>query len=1624
MSLQVNTTTKRAPSSAPKPKITLENIQHGIKQLYPPEDDKAIVSDVDIVLVPGLGAHPQDSWKSNKNDFNWTSDKDGLARDFPKARVLLYMYESAWTGPLKVKQFMSNIASTLLQGLNSKRDHCPRRPIVFIGHSMGGLVIAKAITIADARHDLYPVMFETIAGCLFFGTPFGGAAAAAAAHMFSQIGNFFDVTEPSKLLDLMKPDDEALRELKDDLVRLAGKLNPKIDLFCFYETHETDFTKLAGLPSFFRPMIPKKIAEFVTRGSATLTGVDQMGLAAIHRDLVKFDSFKDERYQLIRSPVKKIVHSAQLVVKNRLNATRGIDWVIIKDIVAVLDSAQVQKKRKLMAQAYAPSSWVPNEKDYVEWLAKNVDQSELVGEARDDCLWIRGPEGRGKTSATMAALQDIEAMINQEQESSSGQAPLLLAFFFCDRVADYSTAEDVLRSLVTQLINQQGSLAPYAKQFAAKKDEKNNKQPKVKLTVENLWQSLLDMLTDEFIGRRVYFVINNVHLLSEDVDSTSKFLGFIHAELQGMNSGTDRHVQLRWLFTSRDADNIGTALNVNGVRIIDLEDEKYGDQVQLELRKHAQTKIAILRNEKEYNKALAYFATSLIGRRAQNTQWIDITCLQLEELPKAETDLRVRRVLEEVPQELAALLDRAWKQIFDSNAEDIDEIKEMLRTLVLTYEDPTIEELGVLAGLCANDEEKEKLKQLVKKCKPLLTIGQTSKMENKVSFLNVAVKAHLLENGKKLLGLSKEATKWQHGVLALRSFSHLSERFDFPETVTVTAPANAVENSTPDKTMHAGEDSGESSDSENESDSASESDAGKSNALATEQIGGDQDSYDWAEDESDWSDDSSVEETDPEAELLKDKALAYTVKHWLHHASKATLEIAEDLSLDESFWKRESLIRRRWLCEHTRLTGTFSDFDRTNLTALHVAAAIGFTALVVALMRNGHQDERDLHDSMVNTPLHFAAYFGRPNIVEELLKKGAAVDDGAAEMAQTPLSMAASSGQVRVMEILMRWGADPNTTDEDEGPVVSLAITSGNRDAVKLLVEHGVTLSLPPSTAEDEERTYFTPLGTAASNSDYPMFEYLVDTYADKLQAEDYNEALSEAASSGRVEVFSRLLKVEYPQDILQKALEEAAEELNWEIVKLLLAHQPGLDCGASFYNAATRVDQQDAVLETIWQYTNGGISTEVLSSSLYTATDLEKESTVKLLLEKFHANPDATGLDYGNALTAAAYDGTLSIVQALLDAGADINSPNGWALQTAAAEGHKDVVEELLRRGADPNACTTNERFPPGTALQAACEAGKADIVELLLAHQADPNQRPRPDTCPIIAASARGEEGMLERLVQAKVDVNVLGVASNSPTQSTPLINAAAYMQLKSLQLLLDAGADINLADSDNDTALMAAARRGDGACVEFLLDNGADVMPVNNNHENALQMAMNSADPTCMKLLVDHVSDILAAIKQAVDSGNEAVSGVIRDVAKAHIRDKPHGKEKESRVVEEEGDGKAGEQEKEQEEHKEEPPQVQVHDEAVAAQDRDPNVAELQGTLKSMTLSSDLPREDEQASAGASRPKSGSSFSFKRFFRGRNKTLQSSESEDDENDRDEDGGDSGGEDDSNDGQSEDSD
>ena len=58
------------------------------------------------------------------------------------------------------------------------------------------------------------------------------------------------------------------------------------------------------------------------------------------------------------------------------------------------------------------------------------------------------------------------------------------------------------------------------------------------------------------------------------------------------------------------------------------------------------------------------------------------------------------------------------------------------------------------------------------------------------------------------------------------------------------------------------------------------------------------------------------------------------------------------------------------------------------------------------------------------------------------------------------------------------------------------------------------------------------------------------------------------------------------------------------------------------------------------------------------------------------------------------------------------------------------------------------------------------------------------------------------------------------------TPLIAAVERKDQKSVQLLIDAGADMNSKNPDGNTALIFAAKKGDKESVQILTEAGAKV------------------------------------------------------------------------------------------------------------------------------------------------------------------------------------------------------
>lgn len=261
---------------------------------------------------------------------------------------------------------------------------------------------------------------------------------------------------------------------------------------------------------------------------------------------------------------------------------------------------------------------------------------------------------------------------------------------------------------------------------------------------------------------------------------------------------------------------------------------------------------------------------------------------------------------------------------------------------MIAFEEPTEFELAVLTGSANDAEHRARLHGLIGECRPLLSV-YTVDNTNRVSFLTSKVKEHLTKNAERLLGLSKEETDRQHGVLALRCFSHVMRCF---------------ETSKPTKTSLAEDDLATFAEEDDGSTEASTGIQTITDAISIRSTD--------VEAESDykfevWSDD----------DVPEDHPSKYIAKHWLRHASKATDEVAELLSQEDVFWNPKSPVRKRWLREYKKVDD-FRSFKRLSLkglSALHVASSVGFPRLVSALLKNGHIGELHTYDTLGSTPV-------------------------------------------------------------------------------------------------------------------------------------------------------------------------------------------------------------------------------------------------------------------------------------------------------------------------------------------------------------------------------------------------------------------------------------------------------------------------------------------------------------------------------------------------------------------------------------------------------------------------------------------------------------------------------
>ena len=211
---------------------------------------------------------------------------------------------------------------------------------------------------------------------------------------------------------------------------------------------------------------------------------------------------------------------------------------------------------------------------------------------------------------------------------------------------------------------------------------------------------------------------------------------------------------------------------------------------------------------------------------------------------------------------------------------------------------------------------------------------------------------------------------------------------------------------------------------------------------------------------------------------------------------------------------------------------------------------------------------------------------------------------------------------------------------------------------------------------------------------------------------------------------------------------------------------------------------------EPITQETESVIMEEMNEPLLHAAESGDTQTINNLINEGVNINvQDSTGR---TAVMIATYNNDVDTAKALMDAGADVNIQDDMKNNPflyAGAEGYLDILKLTINSGADP---TITNRYG-GTALIPAAEHGYVDVIKLLL--------------------------------TETKVDVNHINKLGWTALLEAIILNNGNETQQQTVQLLIDHGANVNIADNDNVTPLQHAREKGFKEIEQILLKAGAE-------------------------------------------------------------------------------------------------------------------------------------------------------------------------------------------------------
>ena len=340
-------------------------------------------------------------------------------------------------------------AKNLLNDLAAYRTNRTQNlPIIFVGHSLGGLVVKDALVTAWRGEEAHvQKILEATRAIAFLGPPHAGSGLAKWAETSFRVLGLFKQANP-EILSTLRQDSEVLSRVHDDFAKLL-RLRAK-------DGQEEEIA--------------------VPMESAVISGYPQISICENHRDMVRFLNYSESGYKSIVSELERwtstIVSLRQPLSITEEQGPRNSSGLEVSTSDTDYSPAPLTSGKGNFHALVQPSQLSGLENDCLHALAfPGMDNRRLAIDdpAKDTCtwiydhpichewfsrsaleksqglLWVKGKPGSGK-STIMKRLLDRSL-------ANNGNSRICLAFFFSARGADTGrSAYWMYRSLTHQLV--------------------------------------------------------------------------------------------------------------------------------------------------------------------------------------------------------------------------------------------------------------------------------------------------------------------------------------------------------------------------------------------------------------------------------------------------------------------------------------------------------------------------------------------------------------------------------------------------------------------------------------------------------------------------------------------------------------------------------------------------------------------------------------------------------------------------------------------------------------------------------------------------------------------------------------------------------------------------------------------------------------------------------------------------------------------------------------------------------------------------------------------------------------------------------------------------------------------